>query len=43
MYLYYEDTKKYDFLGVDYLTAINQPMVDEIKRIFGDENVVVRE
>ncbi len=43
VYLYYEDTKKYDFLGMDYLTSINQPLTNELKHIFGDENVVVRE
>lgn len=42
VYLYYEDTKKYDFLGVDYLTSINQPLTNELKHIFGDDNVVVR-
>ncbi len=43
VYLYYEDTKKYDFLGMDFLTSINQPLTNELKHIFGDENVVVRE
>ena len=43
VYLYYEDTKKYDFLGMDFLTLINQPLTNELKHIFGDENVVVRE
>ncbi len=43
VYLYYEDTKKYDFLGMEYLTSINKPLVNEIKYIFGDDNVVVRE
>ncbi len=43
VYLYYEDTKKYDFLGMDFLTSINQPLINELKHIFGDENVVVRE
>ena len=43
VYLYYEDTKKYDFLGMDLLTSINQPLTNELKYIFGDENVVVRE
>ncbi len=43
VYLYYEDKKKYDFLGMDYLTSINQPLTNELKHIFGDENVVVRE
>ena len=43
VYLYYEDTKKYDFLGMEYLTSINQPLVNEIKHIFGENNVVVRE
>ncbi len=43
VYLYYEDTKKYDFLGMDFLTSINQPLTNELKHIFGDENIVVRE
>ena len=43
VYLYYEDTKKYDFLGMDYLTSINQPLTKELKHIFGEDNVVVRE
>ena len=43
VYLYYEDTKKYDFLGMNFLTSINQPLTNELKHIFGDENVVVRE
>ena len=43
VYLYYEDTKKYDFLGMEYLTSINQPLTNELKHIFGEENVVVRE
>ncbi len=43
VYIYYEDTKKYDFLGMDFLTSINQPLTKELKYIFGEENVVVRE
>ncbi len=43
VYLYYEDTKKYDFLGMDFLTSINQPLTNELKYIFGEENVVVRD
>ncbi len=43
VYLYYEDTKKYDFLGMDYLISINQPLTNELKHIFGEDNVVVRE
>ena len=43
VYLYYEDTKKYDFLGMDFLTSINQPLTNELKYIFGENNVVVRE
>ena len=43
VYLYYEDTKKYDFLGMEYLTSINQPLTNELKHIFGEDNVVVRE
>ena len=43
VYLYYEDTKKYDFLGMEYLTSINEPLTKELKHIFGEDNVVVRE
>ena len=43
VYLYYEDTKKYDFLGMNFLTSINQPLTNELKYIFGDDNVVIRE
>ncbi len=43
VYIYREDTKKYEFLGMDFLTSINQPLTNELKYIFGDENVVVRE
>ena len=43
VYLYYEDAKKYDFLGMEYLTSVNEPMTNELKHIFDEENVVVRE
>ncbi len=43
VYLYYENTKKYDFLGIEYFTSINKPLINEIKHIFGEDNVVVRE
>ena len=43
VYLYMAETKKYEFLGTNYLTAVNEPMVKELKFILGDENVVVRE
>lgn len=43
VYLYHTDNKKYEFLGTEYLTSPNKPMVNELERIFGKENVVVRE
>ncbi len=43
VYVYFADTKKYEFLGGDYLTSVNKPMINELKSILGDENVVVRE
>ena len=43
VYIYREDTKKYTFLGVEYLTSVNEPLLKELKLIFGSENVVVRE
>ena len=43
VYAYFKDTEKYEFLGEEYLTSVNTPMVNELKRILGAENVVVRE
>ena len=43
VYIYREDTKKYTFLGIEYLTSVNEPLLKELKLIFGSENVVVRE
>ncbi|MGN1315573.1 MAG: DNA polymerase III subunit alpha [Acutalibacteraceae bacterium] len=42
VYIYRKDTKKYDFLGVEYLTSVNEPLLKELNLIFGSENVVVR-
>ena len=39
VYAFYEDTKKYVPLG---FVSINEPMIDEMKNILGDDNVVVR-
>lgn len=43
VYVYYESTKQYDFLGREYTVNVNDPLVKELKFILGDENVVVRQ
>ena len=43
VYLYFEDTKRYEFLGNEYLTTINDPMVRELKLKIGENNVVLRQ
>lgn len=43
VYLFFTNTKKYEFLGTDYLTDVNNPMIKELKYILGDENVVLRQ
>ncbi len=42
VYLYFSDTKKYEFMGKEYLIDVNEPLIKELKLIFGDENVVLR-
>ena len=42
VFIYRNDLKKYDFLGVEYLTSINEPMIKELKIMYGDDNVAVR-
>jgi DNA polymerase-3 subunit alpha len=41
VYLYFKDTNKYEFLGQNLLTSVNKPLEFELKRILGEENVVV--
>jgi DNA polymerase-3 subunit alpha len=43
VYLYFEDSKQYEFLGNDYLTSVNAPMIKELKLKIGENNVVLRE
>ncbi|MBQ8183708.1 MAG: DNA polymerase III subunit alpha [Clostridia bacterium] len=43
VYLYYEDLKQYEFLGKEFLTSVNEPMLCELKRKIGDKNVVLRQ
>ena len=43
VYVYFEDTSQYEFLGKDYLTSVNEPLVRELKYILGADNVVIRE
>ncbi len=42
VYIYRTDTKKYEFLGMEYLTTPNGPMTKELENILGKENVAVR-
>ena len=39
VYVYYEDTKKYEASG---FVKLNEPMLNEMKIILGDDNIVVR-
>lgn len=42
VYLFFSDTKKYEFMGKEFMTDVNEPLIKELKLIFGDENVVLR-
>lgn len=42
VYFYDTESKNYEFLGTDYLTEPNEPMINELKLIFGDENIVLQ-
>lgn len=42
VYFYIAEEKRYEFAGERLLTSPNEPMLKELKRIFGDENVVFR-
>lgn len=43
VYIYCNDTGKYDFLGVEYLVSVNAPLEKELKFILGENNVVIRQ
>ena len=43
VYLFFTDTKKYEFLGMEYLTDVNIPLINELKYKLGEENVVLRQ
>ena len=42
VYFYITEEKRYEFAGERLLTSPNEPMLKELKHIFGDENVVFR-
>ncbi len=42
VYFYDVNNKKYEFLGTEYLTEPNEPMIEELRRIFGNENIVLQ-
>ncbi len=43
VYVFYKDTQRYEFLGKDLMISVNTPLKNELVRILGDENVVIRE
>ena len=43
VYIYRNDLKKYDFLGMEFLTSINEPMIKELKLLYGEDNVAIRD
>ncbi len=43
VYVYYESTKQYEFMGREFTVSINEPLIKELRYILGDENVVVRQ
>ncbi len=42
VYVYYKDTKAYEFLGNEFLTGYSNPLEDELKHILGEDNAVIR-
>ncbi len=43
VYVYNTENSSYEFLGADFLTSVNEPLINELRLAFGEENVVVRE
>lgn len=43
VYLFFEDKNKYEFLGKEFLTAINEPLIKELKNLIDEKNVIVWE
>ncbi len=43
VYIFRNDLKKYEFLGKEFLTSVNEPMLKELRMLFGKENVVVQQ
>lgn len=43
VYAFFKDTGKYEFLGTEYLTSVNEPLKKELEHILGADNVVIRE
>ena len=39
LYYYYTDTKQYDALPVESCVDVNEPLLGELRRILGRENV----
>ena len=43
VYLFFTENERYEFLGKEYLTSINNPMLKELNLILGEKNVVLRD
>ncbi|HZK22108.1 MAG TPA: DNA polymerase III subunit alpha [Oscillospiraceae bacterium] len=43
VYLFFSNKNKYTFLGKDFLTTLNDPLISELKNLLGNENVIVWE
>ena len=42
LYYYFTDKKEYRNLPADRFVDINEPLLDELKKVLGEENVVLR-
>ncbi len=43
VYVYFESTKQYQYLGKEYAVTVNPPLEKELKYILGEDNVVIRQ
>lgn len=42
LYYYFEDTKEYRLMPRERFVSVNEPLVNELKKILGDNNVVIQ-
>lgn len=43
VYIYSADTGEYEFLGMEYLVSVNEPLYKELRYILGENNVVIKQ